>query len=275
MQKTLILAHRGLVTEYQENSLPAIKAAAESPYCDGTEFDVFLTKDQKVVLFHDENPKRLTGVDGNIYDMTWPELQKIALMDEIEVDGGLRKYAKTEKICLLTDVLEELRGKDVFLDIELKAYNVSWGKRKIGREVARIVRQFGMEEQCVLTSFNFFMTFDAEWAYPHIHTAFAYDDNIPLPGKWLNRILESNFLGKLVRSSMVIAEHTLLDDDTIAQFAARHMRTGTFTLFPLMPKELPVSLVAEHTDILRRLAKQGVGWVETDHPELAHRVLHG
>ncbi|HRK72986.1 MAG TPA: hypothetical protein PLL64_01840, partial [Rhodothermales bacterium] len=120
-----------------------------------------------------------------------------------------------------------------------------------------------------------FMTFDAEWAYPHIHTAFAYDDNIPLPGKWLNRILESNFLGKLVRSSMVIAEHTLLDDDTIAQFAARHMRTGTFTLFPLMPKELPVSLVAEHTDILRRLAKQGVGWVETDHPELAHRVLHG
>ncbi len=51
----LILAHRGLVTEFQENTLDAVQAAIDSPYCDGTEFDVFLTKDNKVVLFHDEN----------------------------------------------------------------------------------------------------------------------------------------------------------------------------------------------------------------------------
>jgi len=59
----LVLAHRGLVTEYQENTMMAIQAAIHSPHCDGTEFDVFLTKDNKVVLFHDENLKRLTGID--------------------------------------------------------------------------------------------------------------------------------------------------------------------------------------------------------------------
>ncbi|PSR11973.1 MAG: hypothetical protein DA408_19995 [Bacteroidetes bacterium] len=58
-KKPLILAHRGLVTEYQENTLPAIQSAIDNPYCDGTEFDVFLTKDNKVVLLHDENLKRL------------------------------------------------------------------------------------------------------------------------------------------------------------------------------------------------------------------------
>ena len=51
----LVLAHRGLVTEYQENTLLSIQAAIDSPFCNGTEFDVFLTKDNKVVLFHDEN----------------------------------------------------------------------------------------------------------------------------------------------------------------------------------------------------------------------------
>ena len=62
-QLPLILAHRGLVTEYQENTLWAIQAAIDNPYCNGTEFDVFLTKDYKVVLFHDENLKRLIGID--------------------------------------------------------------------------------------------------------------------------------------------------------------------------------------------------------------------
>jgi glycerophosphoryl diester phosphodiesterase len=81
----LILAHRGLVTEYQENTLPAIQSAIDNLYCDGTEFDVFLTKDNKVVLFHDENLKRLTGIDRSIYEMTWDDLKTIQILPEIEV----------------------------------------------------------------------------------------------------------------------------------------------------------------------------------------------
>ena len=85
--KPLILAHRGLVTQYQENTMAAVKASVESDVCNGTEFDVFLTKDNRVVLFHDENMKRLTGVDKEIYDMTWADLQTIKVKKEIEVDA--------------------------------------------------------------------------------------------------------------------------------------------------------------------------------------------
>ena len=99
------------MTKYQENTLAAVKASIDSPYCNGTEFDVFLTKDNKVVLFHDESLKRVTGVDRSIYDMTWDDLKTIPILDEIEVDGGLRKYDKQESIPLLEDVLEELVGE--------------------------------------------------------------------------------------------------------------------------------------------------------------------
>ncbi len=39
--KPLILAHRGLVTKVQENTMSAVKAALENKKCDGCEFDVF------------------------------------------------------------------------------------------------------------------------------------------------------------------------------------------------------------------------------------------
>jgi glycerophosphoryl diester phosphodiesterase len=85
MEKPKILAHRGLVTEYQENTIEALDAAILNPFCNGVEFDVFLTKDNKVVLFHDENMKRLTGVDRMINNMTYADLKTIQVLPEIEV----------------------------------------------------------------------------------------------------------------------------------------------------------------------------------------------
>ena len=76
----LILAHRGLVTLYQENTLSAINEAIERKKCDGCEFDVFLTQDEKLVLFHDEDLKRVTGVNKSIYDMTWNDLKTLAVL---------------------------------------------------------------------------------------------------------------------------------------------------------------------------------------------------
>ena len=190
----LVLAHRGLVTEYQENTLLSIQAAIDSPFCNGTEFDVFLTKDNKVVLFHDENLERLTGIDQTIYDMTWDDLKSIQVLAEIEVDGGLRQYAKPTTIPLLEDVLETIKGKEFFVDIELKAYSPNWSRRKLGREVAKIVSRLGMMEQVVCTSFNFFMLYDLEKMNREIPSGFAYDDNMPLSIKRLNWLMESNII---------------------------------------------------------------------------------
>ena len=78
-------AHRGLfdnASEAPENSLAAIRKAVEAGY--GIEFDVQLTKDDKLVVFHDATLKRMCGVEGNVWDYTLEELQqfKLAKSDE-------------------------------------------------------------------------------------------------------------------------------------------------------------------------------------------------
>lgn len=270
----LILAHRGLVTEYQENTLASIEAAIDNKYCDGTEFDVFLTKDNKVVLFHDENLKRLTGIDKNIHDMTWDDLKTIQILQEIEVDGGIRKYAKPSTIPLLEDVLEAIRGKDFFLDIELKAYAPKWSKRKVGREVAKIVTHMEILDKIVCTSFNFFMLYDLEKKHRIVPTGFAYDDNMPLSAKNLNWLMESNIIGKIIYSNAVCTEHILIDKDTVQKYHSRNMKVGTFTLYPLAPVEMPMDRKNYFAKEVKRLAELGVDWIETDQPELVWNDLN-
>ena len=52
MKKPLLLAHRGFSGKYPENSPCAFEAALDYP-CDGFESDVHISKDGKLVVFHD------------------------------------------------------------------------------------------------------------------------------------------------------------------------------------------------------------------------------
>lgn len=273
MKTPMILAHRGLVTEFQENTLEALNAAIANTYCNGVEFDVFLTKDNKVVLFHDENMKRLTGVDRMINDLTYSDLKTIQVLPEIEVDGGMRKYNGTLNIPLLEDALELLKGKDAFIDLEMKAYAPKWSKRKIGREVAKILARANMMDQVACTSFNFFMLRDLENEHRDVPSGFAYDDNMPLSLQKLNWLMEANAIGRFIHSNIVCTEHVLIDEDTVKKYHKRNMKVGTFTLYPLTPEEQPKEKLDFHSKEVKRLAKLGVDWIESDNPELVWKDL--
>ena len=70
--KNWYYAHRGFhdnKTDAPENSLKAMKLAVEHGY--GIELDVQLTKDEKVVVFHDATLKRVCGVDAKVNSMTY------------------------------------------------------------------------------------------------------------------------------------------------------------------------------------------------------------
>ena len=55
-----IFAHRGYSQKHPEMTRVAYQAAIEAG-ADGFECDVRLTKDKKVICFHDANTKRITG----------------------------------------------------------------------------------------------------------------------------------------------------------------------------------------------------------------------
>ena len=55
-QKPLVIGHRGNPRKYQENTLDGFKSLL-STNADGFELDIYLTKDEKLVVYHDDNTK--------------------------------------------------------------------------------------------------------------------------------------------------------------------------------------------------------------------------
>ncbi len=100
------IAHRGLHSELvPENSLTAFRLAVEK--CLSIELDVRLTKDCRIVVFHDNDLMRMCGIEGKVFDYTYEQLSAFKLKNS------------DEKIPLLSEVLKIVDGK-VPLLIELK-----------------------------------------------------------------------------------------------------------------------------------------------------------
>lgn len=81
---------------------------------DGVELDVHLTKDQIPIIIHDERVDRTTDGKGFVRNFTFDELQQL--------DAGSwfsPKFAGT-KIMSLDELLQWIRPKQLFLNIELK-----------------------------------------------------------------------------------------------------------------------------------------------------------
>lgn len=101
-------AHRGVHNEYPENSLPAFKQAIDMNL--GIELDIHLTADNQLVVFHDDNLKRMTGANEYIKFLTYEQIEQYNLMET--------EY----KIPLLKQVLDLVKGKVPIL-IEIKTNN--------------------------------------------------------------------------------------------------------------------------------------------------------
>lgn len=102
------IAHRGLHSKDRlipENSMAAFAAAVEAGY--GIEFDIQLTKDEQVVVFHDDDLRRVCGDEHRVDYYTYEELQK------------LRLSGTDERIPLFSDFLKLVDGKVPFI-CELK-----------------------------------------------------------------------------------------------------------------------------------------------------------
>ena len=104
-------AHRGLhdnAAGVPENSLPAFELAARHGF--GSELDVHLTSDGRLVVVHDSDLSRLTGEQGIVEDMTLEELLERHLL------------GTDERIPLFSTVLDlyEHLAPEVPLIVEVK-----------------------------------------------------------------------------------------------------------------------------------------------------------
>ena len=103
------IAHRGLHNAKEgvpENSLTAFRLAAEGGY--GAEMDLQLTKDGKLVVFHDASIERMCGVKKRLGDCTYEELQQYTLLET------------QEKIPTFDEVLKVIHGRGPLI-VEIKS----------------------------------------------------------------------------------------------------------------------------------------------------------
>ncbi|MFC1669556.1 glycerophosphodiester phosphodiesterase [Spirochaetota bacterium] len=118
-----IFAHRGIPSEYPENSLISFQKARESG-AHVIETDVHLTRDNRFVIFHDDTLERTTGAEGKIANFTLSELRQFDIAYNFSLDGISFPYrGKNLKVLSLEELLEEFPEQR--FNIELKNYNPS------------------------------------------------------------------------------------------------------------------------------------------------------
>ncbi len=144
-----IIAHRGASAVAPENTLPAFRRALDLGAAE-VELDVQLTRDGKVLLFHDASLERKTGLPGSVNEHSLEELSKVEIgswFDRAHPEVAT-SFAGT-RLASLDEVFAAL-GEQLFYHIELKAED-----SELPRLTLESVDRFDLRRRVLLTSFHF------------------------------------------------------------------------------------------------------------------------
>jgi glycerophosphoryl diester phosphodiesterase len=139
-----VTAHRGASGYAPENTIAAFNKAIEMG-ADYSELDVQETLDGYIVLTHDANLKRCTGVDKNVYDLTLAEIKKL------DAGSWFDTSFANERIPELREVISAVKGK-MKLNIELKT---NGHQVNLADSTVKIVKEMEFADQCIFTSFDY------------------------------------------------------------------------------------------------------------------------
>ncbi len=141
---TLNVGHRGIPAMAPENTIEGSLLAFEHG-ANVIELDVYLTKDNEVVVMHDGTTGRTCNADLNV------EASTLAQLKELYVNKGYENNARYKecRVPTLKEYLEAFKDKDCQLFIEIKS-----GKTAIVKAVKECVDEYDMYDQCSVITFN-------------------------------------------------------------------------------------------------------------------------
>lgn len=275
-----VIAHRGASAYAPENTLASFRLAHEMQ-ADWFELDCTLSKDDEVIVIHDDSVDRTTDAEGAVRDMDLAELKKL--------DAGSWKEARFagERLPTLGEALDCAKGKiGVYIEIknsdddrgleaailnlaadrpamdrELRAdvreHIEASGTRnlELTREVIRLVRDRRMRNQVVIQSFSPIVCAVALMEAPELRTELLGSDKKEEPERW------ETFLrwGYLLDVAGFNTAHTALDP-------------GRLGAFHRARKSVAVWTVDDEQD-MRRYATWGVDGIITNRPDACLAVL--
>lgn len=231
-----VWAHRGASAHAVENTIAAFELA-KAHGADGVELDVMLCASGEVVVFHDDDLRRLGGRSERVAEMSWRDLREVGL-------GTTR-----ERVPLLADALRACGELPV--NVEIKSARIGRAGALPAR-VAEVVGEAKAGDRVLISSFD-------PAALWQIH---AVDSQLPLAFLFeakLRRELRSAAAAMLLGASAVHPEHVLCTPEQVAAWHARELVVNTWTV--------------DDPRRLRELAAAGVDGVFANDPKAAIAVL--
>jgi glycerophosphoryl diester phosphodiesterase len=138
-----VIAHRGASQRAPENSLAALRLAAELG-ADGVEFDVQASADGQLVVFHDRSLARCTGTVGRLDEWTLAQLRDLTL-DAVDPE------ARGERIPTLDEWLSAA-PPGLFLNLEVKV-DLLW-ESHAARACVEALARAGRAGDSIVSSFH-------------------------------------------------------------------------------------------------------------------------
>lgn len=164
--KPLVWAHRGASGYAPENTLAAFQKAVDLG-ADGVELDIQLTKDDQIVVIHDETIDRTSDGKGWVKDYTLEELRAFNY-------NRTKPEYKHADIPTMREVFELLKPTGLFINIEIKTGVVFY--EKIEEKILALTKEMGMEDRVCYSSFNHYTMTRIHELKPDAEVGFLYAD---------------------------------------------------------------------------------------------------
>ena len=156
----LVFAHRGAPRKGEAENTLGVFATALSRGVDGVEFDVRLSRDGQIVVFHDPDLRRLAGDVRHVADLTAAELQ----------DVQLRGHGIVPTLCDVTGAI----GAPTQLDIEIK------DEQAVEPVISKLQTSAGLRARTIVSSFRLDSLVHVREKVPDVRTLFLFP-SWPLP----------------------------------------------------------------------------------------------
>ena len=121
-RSSIRIAHRGGMALYPENTLEAFHFSVDNHNVEMLEMDLQITKDDKVIVLHDDSIDRTTNGTGNVIDLSYEEISEFDAGYNFKDEKGECSFRDQGVIIpLFEEVLKQL--PNTYLNIELKGNN--------------------------------------------------------------------------------------------------------------------------------------------------------
>lgn len=235
-----IHAHRGFSAVYPENTLLAFTKALEFPI-DAIEIDVQRTKDNHLIVMHDEKIDRTTTGKGYVRDLTLAEIE------QYDASSTFRGQFGFVKVPTLREYFELLQPTKVVSNIELKNSNFDYPD--LEKSVLDLAAEYGLTDRIMFSSFNHYSMIRSKKLNPAVPCGLLYDC-------WLVDVIE---YAKKTPAECLHPKYTSLNADLVKACKKEGIQINTWT-------------VNEEKDI-RKMLEWDVDGIISNFPDLCCKLM--